>query len=231
MPTYSVCVHRMQQSVRRGAGVQRRCVDHLPRMQWPAAQALRQRGSRVQGQRLLPQRQPRIGQEFVVEFIDVDQRVVRRLGIVDLVVGEVREVGVVGLQQFVRFVRRLGFQLLELRTRRRGIQLVVCPLWTNCFEHHFATAEGFRVVVVGVEVAKRVPCASHRRRRHRDYAVCADFRLDDHRVDPQHRDHHDVRPTGRAAQRPSRQGAVAFGDRDERLHPDRQSRQRETLRR
>ena len=29
---------------------------------------------------------------------------------------------------FVRFVRRRGFQLLELRTRRCGIQLVVCPL-------------------------------------------------------------------------------------------------------
>ena len=51
-------------TVRRGAGVQRRCADRVPQVRRAAAQAVRQRGRGVQGQRLLPHRQPRVRQEL-----------------------------------------------------------------------------------------------------------------------------------------------------------------------
>ena len=86
MPTYSYACTDCSNRFDAVQAFSDDATTELPRVQWSVAQALRQRGCRLQGQWLLPQRQPRIVEEFVEEFIDVDQRGVRRLGIVDLIV-------------------------------------------------------------------------------------------------------------------------------------------------
>jgi hypothetical protein len=107
-------MYRVRQQVRCGSGLHRRCADHLPEVFGQAPQVVQLRRRGVQGQRLLPHRQPGIVEEFGA----------RRLRVVGVgQIGGVREVsgvgkvGGVGKVEFIDF----GFGVLRFRALRFGV--------------------------------------------------------------------------------------------------------------
>src|SRR5882757_4648385 len=99
----------------------------MPQVQRAAAQALRQGRSGLQGQRFLPHRQPRIGEDRE-QRLGVQQRVVEFVDLREVVGQACREVQ--GVRQVVEFLRLFGQVELEFVVEleyRRSIQLSGYP--------------------------------------------------------------------------------------------------------